>query len=91
MKNQYFGEVKQSVNNVNWKNEMKMDLVKTPNVLPPEPYCSGENGAVIGRCNHLSHNCKNNFDHFPADTSCLCNEESGQIEKCSKFLGLLLQ
>ena len=83
MKNVYYGEMKNNVNNVNWKNEMKMNLVKPPKVFAPEPYCSGERGAVVGRCNNIKHNCDSSI--FPVDPACLCNYDIGNIEKCSKY------
>ncbi|CAB4012943.1 Hypothetical predicted protein [Paramuricea clavata] len=80
MKNVYYGEMKNNVNNVNWKNEMKMNLVKPPKVFAPEPYCSGERGAVVGRCDNIKHNCDSSI--FPVDPACLCNYDIGNIEKC---------
>ena len=79
----YFAEMKNNVQNVNWKNEMKMDLVNSPKVLPPEPYCSGEKGAVIGRCNNIKHNCVGST--IPVSPECRCNYDKGKIEKCSKY------
>ena len=76
--------MKNNVNNVNWKNEMKLDLVNSPQVLPPEPYCSSKRGAVIGRCNNIKRNCVGSNLFAYVDPECLCNYETGNIEKCSK-------
>jgi hypothetical protein len=85
MNQKYFAELKKNVQNVNWKKEMKMDLINNslPRVLPPEPYCSRERGAVIGRCNYIKQNCIGSS--IPVAPECKCNYHTGKIEKCSKY------
>ncbi len=86
MSTKYYVEMKDNVNKLDWKKEMNMDLVATPKVLAPEPYCSGKRGAVIGRCDYIKRGCDSST--FPVD-QCLCNKDTGNIEKCSKYFFFL--
>jgi hypothetical protein len=61
-----------------------MDLVNSPVVQAPEPYCLRNKGAVVGKCNNIRRHCETG-QQYPMDPECLCNRETGSIEKCSKY------
>ena len=84
MKTTYFPQMTNNANNVNWKNEMKLDVLQNPRFLPPEPYCSGKTGSVIGKCNKIKENCPTT----QPDPECTCTQETGKIEKCSKYFAV---